>query len=184
MCSAGSLFAESCAYCVRQGAKKLTAPLGTMVEPAEVEGIEEQLTVPSRNHPQLVDLWIAIKRSSAGLDWEREFISLAERENAKLSPSGMIQVIPFTERRGWIVARGVNLRAIAADAVELLVRAVVAKANGNLAAVLPKETATQAKSPDSWRQRVRTVLGNGGAISRTLSPEPRRNSEVDIATHR
>ena len=154
-----------------------------MLDPAQVEGIEEQLTVPSRNHPQLVDIWISIKRSSAGLDWEREFIALAARHSSKLSPAGSLQVIPFTERRGWIVARGVDRGAIAPAAVELLVRRVVAEANGNLAAILPPKPAIASeKAQDSWTQRVRTVFANGTSLSRVIRPEP-RSSEVDVAPH-
>ena len=153
-----------------------------MLEPAEVEGIEAQLTVPSRNHPQLVDLWIAIKRSSAGLVWEREFSALAARENARHSHAGELEVIPFTERRGWIVARGVNHRAISSADVETLVRRVVGQANARLSqpADLASSTHT-AKPAESWTRHVRVLVADGSVLSRALSLSSRRTSEVDIA---
>ena len=66
-----------------------------MLELAEVVGLEEHLTVCSRGHEQLVDLWIAIKRSSVGLQWETQFSSIAQKSNAKLSSVGFFQPLPF-----------------------------------------------------------------------------------------
>ena len=103
------------------------------------------------NHPHLVDLWIAIKRSSAGLDWEREFIALAKREGAKLSHAGYLEVIPFTDRRGWVVARGVNHKAIAAADVESLVRKVVGYANARLSQTLAAPSSPP-ETPDAYRR--------------------------------
>ena len=153
-----------------------------MLEPAVVEGIEEQLTVPSRNQPHLVDLWIAIKRSSAGLDWEREFIALATRERSRHSHVAELEVLPFTERRGWIVARGVNHKAIASCDVEKLVRGIVSQANQRLAQpLLPVASTPSVKPADSWTHRVRVLVADGGMLSRAFSLSTRRSSEVDIA---
>ena len=163
---------------------KPKTPNKIMLEPAIVVGLEEQLTVPSRGRPQHVDMWIAIKRSSSGLVWEREFISLAERENAKCSQAGELQVIPFTEQRGWIVARGVNHKAVAPAEVEELVRTLVAEVNARLSLSPVASTPTPRKADDSWTGRVRTLVSDGGAISRVLSLAPRRSTGVDIASNR
>src|SRR6188472_2231707 len=105
-----------------------------MLELAEVVGLEEHLTVSSRGHTQLIDLWIAIKRSSVGLLWETQFSRIAQKSNARLSSLGFFQPLPFTERRGWIVARCTDHRLIAPSAVEDLVRVLVAEANERISA--------------------------------------------------
>ena len=100
-----------------------------MLEFAEVVGLEEHLTVPSRGHIELVDFWIAIKRSSVGLEWEEQFTRIAQKSNARLSSLGFFQPLPFTERRGWIVARCADHSLISPGAVEDLVRALVLEVN-------------------------------------------------------
>jgi hypothetical protein len=138
-----------------------------MLELAEVVGLEEHLTVSSRGHAQLVDLWFAIKRSSVGLQWEALFTSIAQKSNMKLSSLGFFQPLPFTERRGWIVARCTDQRSIAPSAVEDLVRALVAEANERISSpanvMVPK--ARRSRQRDSWAEKVRTVVaGSSGLI--------------------
>ncbi|MDB4891909.1 MAG: hypothetical protein JWL61_3764 [Gemmatimonadetes bacterium] len=151
-----------------------------MVELAEVVGLEEHLTVPSRGHSHLVDLWFAIKRSSVGLEWERQFTRLAQGSNELLSSLGVFEPVPFTERRGWIVARCADGNSISQRAVEDLVRALVAEANARIAAPVAIAVGGVARSTprESWRERVRTASASivGSALT------PRRQSDVDIAS--
>jgi hypothetical protein len=97
---------------------------------AEVVGIEDQLTVPSRTCAPFVDVWISIRRSSAGVAWERLFTSLVDARYAGPPGVASFEVVPFTERRGWIVARGVNESATSRRAMEEQVRALVCEVNG------------------------------------------------------
>jgi hypothetical protein len=154
-----------------------------MLELAEVVGLEEHLTVPSRGHAHLVDFWIAIKRSSVGLEWERQFTRVAQSANAKLSTQGFFQPLPFTERRGWIVARCADSAVISSSAVEELVRSLVAEANERIVTPVAVRVTSASSSEDgaSWAGRVRTVLAGGTAM--LLGPQlPQgRERDVDVA---
>lgn len=154
-----------------------------MLELAEVVGLEKHLTVASRNHADLVDLWIAIKRSSVGVEWENQFTRIAQSSNARLSSLGFFQPLPFTERRGWIVARCAD-SAISPSAVEDLVRALVAEANARISSPVAVPVADIARSTprESWADRVRTALAGGTAVIVGSGLTPRRDSDVDIAS--
>ena len=155
-----------------------------MLELAEVVGLEEHLTVPSRGHGQLVDLWIAIKRSSAGLEWERQFTRIAQSSNVRLSPAGFFQALPFTERRGWIVARCADGKKISATAVEDLVRALVAEVNARVSAPVPVAAARLRSVADSesWTEKVRTAFATGSALIAGPALSAHRDRDVDIAS--
>ena len=137
-----------------------------MLELAEVVGLEEHLTVASRGHTHLVDLWIAIRRSSVGLEWEKQFARTAQKSNVKLSSVGFFQTLPFTERRGWIVARRADDKMISPSAVEDLVRAMVAEANARIStpgAVTVSHIGASRES-GSWTEKVRTVFAGSTAF--------------------
>ncbi len=153
-----------------------------MLELAEVVGLEKHLTVPSRGHTDLVDLWFAIKRSSVGVEWEKQFTRIAQSSNARLSSLGFFQPLPFTERRGWIVARCADSNSISPSAVEDLVRALVAEANARISAPLTIAVANIARSTplESWTDRVRTVLAGGTAVIVGSGLIRRRDADVDI----
>ena len=154
-----------------------------MLELAEVVGLEEHLTVSSRGHADLIDLWIGIKRSSIGLQWETQFSRIAQRANARLSSVGFFQPIPFTERRGWIVARCTDRQLITPKAVEDLVRALVADANERISApagsVAAKTRSTRQR--ESWAEKVRTVVEGSSAIILGADLSRRQNRDADIA---
>ena len=156
-----------------------------MLELAEVVGLEEHLTVPSRGHADLVDLWIAIKRSSVGLEWEKQFTRIAQSSSSKLSSQGFFQPLPFTERRGWIVARCADSNAISARAVEDLVRALVAEANTRISTPVAITVADIAHSAprETWTNKVRTAIANGSALIVGSGLTPRRDNDVDIASN-
>lgn len=155
-----------------------------MLELAEVVGLEEHLTVPSRNQPLLVDLWIAIKRSSVGLEWERQFLKVAQNSNSTLSTTGAFEAVPFTERRGWIVARCVDGSAMTPTAVEKLTRALVAEANERVATpTVNTMTAHPQTAPqESWAKRVGTVIADGTGLTLGSWLAPRASRDIDIAS--
>ena len=155
-----------------------------MLELAEVVGLEEHLTVSSRGHVDLVDFWIAIKRSSVGLEWERMFTSVAQELNAKLSSHGYFEPLPFTERRGWIVARCADQRSISPSAVEDLVRTLVAAANERISApaAVAVPAARSTRQRDSWAERVRTAVTGSTAFVLGESIAQRQSRNVDIAS--
>jgi hypothetical protein len=155
-----------------------------MLELAEVVGLEEHLTVPSRGHAHLVDFWIAIKRSSVGVEWERQFTRIAQSSNAKLSSLGFFQALPFTERRGWIVARCADCNAISPKAVEDLVRGLVAEANARISTPVTVRGAEvpRAAEHESWTEKVRIAFAGGAALVLGSGLTPRRDRNVDIAS--
>ena len=155
-----------------------------MLELAEVVGLEEHLTVPSRDHARLVDHWIAIKRSSVGMEWEKEFTRIAQSSNARLSSLGFFQPLPFTERRGWIVARCADHELISPSAVEDLVRVLVAEANKRISTPVAVTLTNMRplREHESWTEKVRTVFAGGTAYILGSGLTPRRDSDVDIAS--
>lgn len=157
---------------------------GTMLELAEVVGLEKHLTVPSRGHAHLVDFWIAIKRSSIGVEWERQFTKIAQNSNARLSSLGFFQALPFTERRGWIVARCADSKVISPSAVENLVRVLVAEVNTRIATPATVRVAKirPSQERESWTARVRTALADAPAMLLGSGSPQRREPDVDIAS--
>src|SRR4051794_25947745 len=100
-----------------------------MFEPAEVVRLEVQLTVSTRHHAHLVDLWVSMRWTTGFAEWTREFAEVVARHNALQSSVSMLQVVQMSEHQGWIVARGVNVAAVQPGDVEDLVRRVVAQVN-------------------------------------------------------
>ena len=156
-----------------------------MLELAEVVGLEEHLTVASRGHTHLVDLWIAIKRSSVGLEWEKQFVRISQKSNVRLSSLGFFQALPFTERRGWIVARCADDKTISPSAVEDLVRAMVAEANARISTPITVTVSHVGPSRDSgsWTEKVRTVFAGTTAFLLGAGLTSRRSGDVDVASN-
>ena len=85
-----------------------------MIKHAEVIRLESQLTVPTRNRSHLSDLWIAIAWCARLSEWVTKFEPVAERHNVPMTAAGKVQLVPMSDRQGWIVARGVGQN----DAIE------------------------------------------------------------------
>ncbi|MDB4916689.1 MAG: hypothetical protein JWM95_4333 [Gemmatimonadetes bacterium] len=149
-----------------------------MHEHAEVVGLEEQLTVPTRHTPHLFDLWISLRWNASHTEWTKEFAIDAERHNAARSSTGSMQLVHMSDRQGWIVARGVDLVAVAPREVEALVRRVVARVNERNA-VTPNAAPPRSSQP-TWSNRVRTSVATGAAGLVGLVVAPRDRS-ADIA---
>lgn len=96
---------------------------------AEVVGLEEQLTVPSRRHKHLMDIWIAVNWSGQGDGWRREFAAASVAGSGVSSAIASLEVVHLTPNRGWIVGREVDTRVMPASAVEACVCSLVADAN-------------------------------------------------------
>jgi hypothetical protein len=147
---------------------------------AEVIGLEEQLTVPSRYRPDLVDLWISIRWHAAETEWSREFNAIAENERAMLLPAGVLQVVSLTQQQGWVVARSVNIRSTPPKEIESLVRGLVNRANERLIPPAPVPSAPPRN--DSWPSRLRSTLAEIGAEVFGAWPPPRRSRDADVAS--
>ena len=147
---------------------------------AEVIRLEEQLTVPSRSRPDLVDLWISIRWHASETEWSREFNVIAENERGSQLPAGALQVVSLTQQQGWVVARSVNIRSTPPKEIESLVRGLVTRANERLLA--PAPVAIALPRNDSWPSRLRSTLAEIGAELFGVWPPPRRSRDADIAS--
>jgi hypothetical protein len=150
-----------------------------MIDHAEVVGLEEQLTVPARHRPDLVDLWISIQWNAADQGWSREFTALAQKEATSLSPVGSFQVVSLSDRQGFIVARCTNVKFILPRDVESLVRGLVARTN---ATICPPSVADVAPARnESKPDRVRSTFGVLGGLFFGVQPAKGRG-DADIAS--
>lgn len=150
-----------------------------MIELAEVVGLEEQLTVPTRNQAHLVDLWIAMRWTSVRTEWTKAFADVAQRHSAQSSCAGSLHVVTMSDRQGWIVARGVDCKALRASDVESLVRGLVAQVNVGIAAPAERDHRLLRQT---WPVRLRALTALGGAVVGGFLPASRRRSEADAAS--
>ena len=153
-----------------------------MLELAEVVGLEEQLTVPSRYQAHRVDVWISIRRRGPDEQWTEKFADVAGQHAYRLSPSGVFQLVAMNDERGWVVARNVDPRVISQRAVESLVGHIVERANACVTA--PCAETVVARSPVSWIQRVRASIVLAGAGLAGVWTVARPRNEADVASSR
>jgi hypothetical protein len=99
------------------------------VIPVEVVGLQSQLTVPSRHHPELVDLWIEVNWPERTERWDEEFNTAAATAIERSAPVGSLSLQALSRHRGWIVAREVPRDRDVHHAVEACVHAIVEQAN-------------------------------------------------------
>ena len=147
-----------------------------MQEHAEVIRLESQLTVPTRDRNHLSDLWIAIKTSTRLAVWAEAFARMAVTYDA-----GTLQLVRMSDQRGWVVARGVDLRLHSPADVETKVRELVALANRATGASVATSPVVPSVTP--WGVRVGSVLrasGNAARFVVAASP-PRRKIDASSA---
>lgn len=149
-----------------------------MLDHAEVVGLEEQLTVPARYRPDLVDLWISIRWNAPDQGWSKEFHALAQQESASLSPAGTFQVVSLSDRQGFIVARCTNVKFIQPRDVESLVRGLVARTNASVSRPPLADAPPQAETRS---ERVRSTFGTLGGLFFGMAPTKGRR-DADIAS--
>lgn len=98
-----------------------------------VEGIDARLTVPSRNLTSRFDFWATVSWENRDAQWEHVFHGLIEGARTSFAAAHRFELFPMSLRRGWVVARGVDVRLVSADDVEAMIRDMVAQANAQLA---------------------------------------------------
>lgn len=92
-----------------------------MQEHAEIIRLEPQLTVASRNHAQLADVWISISNCTRLTTWAETVRSLEYHDAARIGALA-VELVHMSDQRGWIVARGVDLRDRSPSDIEARVR--------------------------------------------------------------
>ena len=148
-----------------------------MHEHAEVIRLESQLTVPTRNCAHLSDLWIAIAWSAGSTEWALEFAMVAEGHNVPVTGAGRVELVPMSDRQGWIVARGVDLALYSPADVEAIVRGLVAQINGAMTS--PSVTAKPDRTAGKWSQMLRSAVQASGNAALGMVPDPRPRAEAD-----
>ncbi len=146
---------------------------------AEIVGIEDQLTVTSRRHTDLVDVWMTITWRESCVEWTTMFEALAAKQHLELLPSGSLQVIALSERQGWIVARAIPGDRRCRSDVESLVRRLVDQTNCLIAEPCVDVAASETSVP--WTDRMRSRLSSLSSASAAFLAS-RRTRDADVAS--
>jgi hypothetical protein len=141
---------------------KQSGPAANSVIPVEVVGLQSQLTVPSRQHPQRVDLWIEVAWPERTERWDEEFRTATAAVIGEAAPVRSLSLQTLSRSRGWIVARGVPRDRDAHHAVEASVRALVEQVNERCAASRAAPIAPQQN--ERWMMRTLSMFGSVAAI--------------------
>jgi hypothetical protein len=152
-----------------------------MQNQAEVVRLESQLTVPTRNRSHLSDVWIAISCTESIAEWAAEFSAVVPRQWDPEDAPGTLQVVAMSERKGWLVARGVDLSAHDIADIEDKVRSVVARVNLGVASSPTVDSAPALPLP--W-SRVGAGMQSGGSSVRRLLSSSRPGPAVDAMSGR
>jgi hypothetical protein len=139
-----------------------TVKTHSTVIPVEVVGLQSQLTVPSRHHPELVDLWIEINWPERTERWDEAFRAAAATAIDDSAPVGSLSLQALSRYRGWIVARGVPRDRDVHHAVEACARAIVEQANAACAS--SHGVSTPPQQHPRWTVRTLAMLGSVAAI--------------------
>ncbi|MFL5607759.1 MAG: hypothetical protein ACJ8AD_15015 [Gemmatimonadaceae bacterium] len=130
--------------------------------PVEVVGLQSQLTVPSRHHPQRVDLWIEVNWPERTERWDEEFRAASAAAVGGAGPMESLSLQTLSRSRGWVVARGVSRDRDAHRAVEACVRALVQQVNERCAA---RDTApVKPRENERWVMRTLSLFGSVAAV--------------------
>lgn len=131
--------------------------------PVEVVGLQSHLTVPSRYHPQLVDLWFEVSWPQKTERWDDEFAAAMNAISRESAAFGSLSLQPLSQYRGWIVARRVPRDPSAHRAVDACVRNLVNAANERSVKEPSVVPAPRERRPH-WTLRTLSLLGGFGAI--------------------
>ena len=152
-----------------------------MQNQAEVVRLESQLTVPTRDKSHLSDLWVAISCTESLAVWAVEFNEMVSCDEEPSDATGTLQVVAMSERKGWVVARGVDLSAHNGADIEDKVRSVVTRVNRGVAS--SPTVVSAPSSPMPW-SRVGAVMQSGGNSVRRLLSSSRPGPSVDAMSGR
>ena len=151
-----------------------------MYEHAEVLRLESQLTVPTRSRAHLSDLWFAMAWGARSPEWAEGFQIVAARHNVPVTAAGRVELVPMSERQGWVVARGVDLSVYATAEIETIVRGLVAQVNVDLYS--PPASAGSRPTAATWSRRFGTALrASGNAVAGMVSA-PGQRAEADASS--
>ena len=136
-----------------------------------VSGLVPQLTTPSRDHGDLVDIWFGVHWQERSAEWEESFGRLADKWRPDPRSPSYFDLFSYSVNSGLIVARRVSPDAAVWRQVEEQVRALVGRVNRDR---IERQTPPSApeRPPRGWPMRVRHASSGLLASLRWIS-EPK-----------
>jgi len=117
-------------------------------------GLVPQLTTPSRDHGDLVDIWFGVQWRERSAEWEESFARLAKGWRPDPQSPSYFDLFSYSTSSGLIVARRVGAEALVWRQVEDQARLLVGRVNRD---VLDRRTppSPSERSSRAWTLRVR-----------------------------
>lgn len=106
---------------------------GEVETDARLTGLLPRLTSPSRNNPELVDIWFAVERHHRSDEWDVAFVHVAEGWRPDPRHQSHFALLSHPCSSALIVARQVSADPDAWRDVEMEARALVSRVNGAVA---------------------------------------------------
>jgi hypothetical protein len=135
-------------------------------------GLVPQLTTPSRDHSDLVDIWFGVQWRERRTDWEEAFARAATGWRPDPRSPSYFDLFSYTANSGLIVARRVTADAIVWRQVEEQARALVGAVNRDIFDRTPPSAPSRPSR--GWTLRVRDV-SNGLLASLRWVSEPKHS---------
>ena len=148
------------------------APQDAILESEVVlTGLVPQLTTPSRDHGELVDIWFGVRWRERSAQWEESFARLAKDWRPDPHNPSCFDLFSYAANCGLIVARRVTADAATWREVEDQARLLVSRVNGETdeRRMTPPSASEHARG---WTLRVREA-GAGLRASLRWLGEPK-----------
>lgn len=137
---------------------------GEVETDARLTGLLPRLTSPSRNNPELVDIWFAIERRHRSPEWDEAFVQVAEGWRPDPRHQSYFALLSHPCTSALIVARQVSADPAAWSDVEMEARALVSRVNRAVA---------DQRTPAAHEHAVqRNWLSEAAQTIRGLVPKP------------
>jgi hypothetical protein len=144
----------------------------TLESEVALTGLVPQLTTPSRDHGDLVDIWFEVRWRERSAEWEESFARLAKDWRPAPDSPSCFDLFSYATNSGLIAARRVSADAASWRQVEEQARLLVGRVNRDVderrSPPSPNETAR------GWTMRVRDVSSGLRASLRWVS-EPKHS---------
>jgi hypothetical protein len=121
----------------------------------QLTGLVPQLTVPSRHHDDLVDIWFGVQWSERNAEWEQSFARLAEGWRPDPRHPSYFDLFSHPASSGLIAARQVSPDRGVWQEIEEEARLLVRRVNRDLVERRSLPTAEAPVGPGGWTLRVR-----------------------------
>ena len=121
---------------------------------AELIGMAPQLTTPSRNHRELVDIWFEVQWTDHQPEWDDAFQRLANGRRPDPDTPSFFALFAHMASSGLIVARQVSADRAVWKKVEEETAALIAMVNAEVAALRAPPPARRMRS-GGWSLRAR-----------------------------